>query len=62
MLGTTELLIIFGLALLLFGADRLPKLGRSIGHTIKEFREGQKEVALKESKTDEGKDTVHAGS
>ncbi|MCX5977522.1 MAG: twin-arginine translocase TatA/TatE family subunit [Coprothermobacterota bacterium] len=62
MLGTTELLIIFGLALLLFGADRLPKLGRSIGHTIKEFREGQKEVSLTESKTDEQKDTVHAGS
>lgn len=62
MLGTTELLIIFGLALLLFGADRLPKLGRSIGHTIKEFREGQKEVSLTENKTDEQKDTVHAGS
>jgi sec-independent protein translocase protein TatA len=46
MLGTTELVIIFGLALLLFGADKLPKLGRSIGHTIKEFREGQKEITL----------------
>jgi sec-independent protein translocase protein TatA len=48
MLGTTELVIIFGLALLLFGADKLPKLGRSIGHTIKEFREGQKEITLTE--------------
>jgi len=51
MLGTTELVIIFGLALLLFGADRLPKLGRSIGQTIKEFSEGQ----LKEEKKEEVK-------
>jgi sec-independent protein translocase protein TatA len=62
MLGTTELLIIFGLALLLFGADRLPKLGRSIGHTIKEFREGQKEVTMSETKPEEQKDPAQAGS
>lgn len=55
MLGTTELVIIFGLALLLFGADKLPKLGRSIGHTIKEFREGQKEITLtEETKSETG--------
>jgi sec-independent protein translocase protein TatA len=55
MLGTTELVIIFGLALLLFGADKLPKLGRSVGHTIKEFREGQKEIALtEETKSETG--------
>jgi sec-independent protein translocase protein TatA len=55
MLGTTELVIIFGLALLLFGADKLPKLGRSVGHTIKEFREGQKEITL----TEETKNETH---
>jgi sec-independent protein translocase protein TatA len=58
MLGTTELVIIFGLALLLFGADKLPKLGRSVGHTIKEFREGQKEITLTEETKSETNHTT----
>ncbi len=58
MLGTTELVIIFGLALLLFGADKLPKLGRSVGHTIKEFREGQKEITPTEETKSETNHTT----
>ena len=37
-LGIQELLIIGGIALLIFGPSRLPKLGRSVGETIREFR------------------------
>ena len=39
-LGTSELLIICVLILLLFGAKRLPALARSIGSGINEFKKG----------------------
>jgi sec-independent protein translocase protein TatA len=37
-LGTTELLIIGGIVLLIFGAKRLPEIGKGLGSAIKEFR------------------------
>lgn len=37
-LGTTELIIIFLILTLLFGASKLPKLGGSIGSAIKNFK------------------------
>ena len=39
-LGVPELLIILAVALLIFGPKHLPKLGRSLGRTIHNFREG----------------------
>ncbi len=41
--GTTELIIVLFVVLLLFGSTRLPKLARSIGQAQKEFKEGVKE-------------------
>lgn len=38
--GVPELLIILLILLLIFGASRLPQLGRAIGRTIRELREG----------------------
>jgi sec-independent protein translocase protein TatA len=38
--GLPELLIILAIVLLLFGATRLPKLGRSLGEGISGFRKG----------------------
>lgn len=43
-MGVTEIAIIAGIAILLFGPSQLPKLGRSIGATIKEFRSAGKEL------------------
>lgn len=37
-LGPTELLIVLGILLLLFGAAKLPKLARSVGESAKEFK------------------------
>lgn len=37
-LGPTELIIIFLLIIVLFGAKRLPELARSLGSSIKEFK------------------------
>lgn len=38
--GSTELLIIFCVALLIFGPSKLPKLGGAIGESIRNFRKG----------------------
>nr|WP_121822110.1 twin-arginine translocase TatA/TatE family subunit [Halostella salina] len=42
--GGPELLVILGIAVLLFGADRIPKLARSTGEAIGEFRKGREEL------------------
>lgn len=42
-LGLPELLILLVLVLLLFGATRLPALGRSLGQAGKELRAGLRE-------------------
>ena len=39
-MGPFELLIILGIALLIFGPKNLPKLGKSLGQTVKNVREG----------------------
>tara|TARA_Y100000590_G_scaffold83688_1_gene93292 strand:+ start:1216 stop:1395 length:180 start_codon:yes stop_codon:yes gene_type:complete len=50
-LGPTELLIILGIALLLFGAKRLPEIGSSLGNAIKEFRKTQSDDSNSERKS-----------
>ena len=40
--GFWELMIIFGIVLLLFGAKRLPDLGGAIGEAFRNFRKGVK--------------------
>ena len=42
--GPWELLLIFGIVVLLFGASRLPELGKALGKTVKGFKEGAKEA------------------
>lgn len=42
--GPSELLIIFGVALLLFGPSKLPQLGSAIGESIRNFRKGMKPI------------------
>ena len=42
-IGAPELLILFAILLLVFGAAKLPKLARSMGQAGKEFKEGMKE-------------------
>jgi sec-independent protein translocase protein TatA len=39
-LGLPELMIIFLIVIVIFGANRLPQLGRGIGSAIKNFKEG----------------------
>ncbi len=44
-LGTTELIIVLVVVMLVFGSSRLPKLARSLGQAQKEFKEGINEGA-----------------
>jgi sec-independent protein translocase protein TatA len=39
-IGTTELLIVLGIVIVLFGARRLPELGTGVGKAIKNFKAG----------------------
>lgn len=43
-IGTTEIVVIGGIALLIFGGKKLPELMRGLGKGIKEFKEGMHEV------------------
>lgn len=42
-LGATELLIILLIIVVLFGASRLPQIGRGLGEGIRNFRRGVKD-------------------
>jgi sec-independent protein translocase protein TatA len=44
-LGLPELLVILFIVILIFGASRLPELGRGIGRGIKNFKDATKEGA-----------------
>ena len=44
LLGPQELLLIFVLIVLLFGAAKLPELARSMGRSMGEFKRGQIEI------------------
>ncbi len=39
-IGTTELLIVLGIVVVLFGARRLPELGAGVGKAIRNFKAG----------------------
>ena len=53
-IGTTELMLIAGIALLLFGGKKLPEMMRGMGRGISEFKKGAKEVTepFEEAKKD----------
>jgi len=48
-LGTQELLVILVIVLVLFGANRLPQLARSLGSSLKEFKKGIDDAQVKET-------------
>ncbi|MBC8412103.1 MAG: twin-arginine translocase TatA/TatE family subunit [Nitrospira sp.] len=43
MFGTTELIIILVIVVVLFGASRLPEIGRGVGEAIKNFKKSTSE-------------------
>lgn len=51
MIGTTELILLSGLALLLFGGKKLPEMMHGLGEGVKEFKKGMKETTDTEKGT-----------
>jgi len=45
-LGTPELIVILGIAFLVFGGKKLPELGAGLGKGISSFKKGLKEPEL----------------
>lgn len=43
-IGMPELIVIFSLALLIFGPRKLPELGRSLGRSLGEFKRASNEL------------------
>ena len=51
-LGTTELLVILVIALVIFGGSKLPELGSALGKGIKNFKKGLASINEDEEKTE----------
>lgn len=47
-LGTPELIIIFGIAFLIFGGKKLPELGAGLGKGIASFKKGISDADIRE--------------
>ena len=47
-IGTTELFLVAGIALLLFGGKKLPEMMRGMGRGVKEFKQGMNESIKEE--------------
>lgn len=52
-LGTPELIVILGIAFLIFGGKKLPEIGSGLGKSISSFKNGLNEVE------EEGKNVVN---
>jgi len=54
MIGTTEILVIAAVILILFGSSAIPKFARSLGRAKKEFeiglKEGEEEIKKRKKK------------
>jgi sec-independent protein translocase protein TatA len=55
-IGVGGLVLIVLLALLLFGPSKLPELGRAFGRTLREFKNGTREIISDEDDTPERKE------
>jgi TatA/E family protein of Tat protein translocase len=67
-IGMPELVIIFVIALIIFGPKKLPELGRSLGRSLNEFKRAsnelkntlEEEVRMEEQKERDEKEKVAA--
>ncbi|GAB2719905.1 twin-arginine translocase TatA/TatE family subunit [Paenibacillus thermoaerophilus] len=57
-IGIPGLILIFLVALLLFGPSKLPELGRAFGRTLREFKNGAKDIIEDDDKERDRKDVT----
>jgi sec-independent protein translocase protein TatA len=53
-LGLPELLVILVIVVLVFGAGKIPQLGKGLGEGIKNFKDAMKDGESGEKKQDDG--------
>jgi len=58
-MGMPELLVILGIAALVFGAGRIPEIAGALGKSIKEFKKAGKDISddVTEAVKDESEDS-----
>lgn len=54
-LGTTEMIVLLVIVLILFGANRLPQLAKGMGESIKNFKQGMTDADAEDNKKDKAK-------
>ncbi|MFH1824739.1 MAG: twin-arginine translocase TatA/TatE family subunit [Candidatus Firestonebacteria bacterium] len=55
-IGVPELIIVLVIALIIFGAGKLPEIGSAIGKSIKEFKKAMKDDSIEDKKSESRKD------
>ncbi|MCI3922653.1 twin-arginine translocase TatA/TatE family subunit [Paenibacillus sp. TRM 82003] len=53
-IGIPGLILILVVALIVFGPNKLPELGRAFGRTLREFKEGTKDLMKDDKDDDDG--------
>lgn len=57
-LGSTELVLIFGIALVIFGPSKLPELGKALGKGIGEFKNHANKLTEEATDKQEAKENI----
>ncbi|OBA08097.1 translocase [Paenibacillus polymyxa] len=59
-IGAPGYILLIILALLLFGPNKLPELGRAVGRTFREFKNGARDILSEDERTErkESQDSV----
>ncbi|MGQ3477902.1 twin-arginine translocase TatA/TatE family subunit [Paenibacillus sp. TY11] len=59
-IGAPGYILLIILALLLFGPNKLPELGRAVGRTFREFKNGARDILSEDERTErkDSKDSV----
>lgn len=61
-IGIPGLILILVIALVIFGPQKLPEIGRAFGSTLKEFKKSTRELVSEDDMTPQGKDETEAES